>query len=114
MKYFILFFLLSIVVACSAQLGSTINFRGDWETGQLTGVGNWAGVESVRPNVSIQLVTDNVRQGKYAARFEVTTDDFIHFGERAEVSAIRNATGGIDRAENIPGNLKLSIVDLCL
>lgn len=97
-------FVILVETSFSQELGSTINFRGDWEAG-LYGPGNWAGLEWQRPNISIHLVTDPVRQGKYAARFEVTPDDYINSGERAEASGMKNATGATDRSENVAGKI---------
>ncbi len=112
MNYFALLIFAIVIFGCNAQeLGSTISFRGDWENG-ITGVGNWAGKECARPNASCQLITEPVRQGKYAARFEVTENDYIGVGERAEVNSIINATGAIDHAENIPGKLHNNLLDL--
>ena len=102
---FLLIFFAIFSCVTTQELGSTINARGNWENG-ITGADSWLGTEWARPNVSIQLVTSPVRQGKYAARFEVTTADYINSGERAEVSGLRNATGSVDRKENVPGNKK--------
>jgi hypothetical protein len=101
---FLLIFFAIFGCVTTQELGSTINARGNWENG-ITGTDSWLGIEWARPNVSIQLVTAPVRQGKYAARFEVTPADYINSGERAEVSGLRNATGSVDRRENVPGSV---------
>jgi hypothetical protein len=70
-----------------------VSFRGDWETA-ITGPGTWKNRQTVRPD-SIERVTDIVRQGAYAARFEVRPgDDPIHSsGERAEVLGMVDPDG---------------------
>lgn len=66
---------------------SGISFRGDWEDGLITGPGSWVSARLMAPD-RFQLVTDVVRQGKYAVRVEVRPgDDPIgSSGERAEAA----------------------------
>lgn len=57
-------------------------FVGDFERGDLSG---WLVREAARDD-SIQIVTDPIRRGRYAARFTVRPGDFVSKGNRAEVS----------------------------
>ncbi len=70
------------VAAASLEIPGRVLARGDFETGDL---GQWAGVARVRPG-SVRLVRDPVREGRYAARFEVRSgDNPIGFGDRAQI-----------------------------
>lgn len=62
--------------------GSTL-FRGDWETGDTS---QWADCQT-RHRGGVALTTQVRRQGRRAARFEVTDSDFDGFGERSECQA---------------------------
>ena len=64
-----------------SPVGGLTSFRGDWETGDTS---QW-GVKCVAKD-RLQIVTDPVRQGRYAARFEVRPGDKPSTsGERCEV-----------------------------
>lgn len=80
---------LSLILAAD-----TVSFSSDWESGQLKGPGNWRSTQIMAPD-RFQLVTDIVRQGRYAARVEVRPgDDPINSsGERAEVSTMSDRDG---------------------
>jgi Polysaccharide lyase len=65
--------------------------QGDFETGDL---GQWSGVARVRAR-SITVVRSPVRQGRYAARFEVRRgDNPIGYGDRAQIQIGTNETEG--------------------
>jgi hypothetical protein len=69
-------------------------YRGDWETGDMS---QWDGVQAVADD-RIQIVTDPVDQGEYAARFEVRDgDNPIGFGDRAEVQIGSGESEGDER-----------------
>ncbi|HEY6564673.1 MAG TPA: heparin lyase I family protein, partial [Pirellulaceae bacterium] len=50
-------------------------------------------------------MSDIVRQGSYAARFEVRAGDHAASGERSELSNFLDAEGNPDYSENIPGRV---------
>jgi len=65
--------------------------RGDFETGNLD---QWSGAARVRAS-SIRVVRRPVRQGHFAARFEVRRgDNPIGFGDRAQIQIGTNETEG--------------------
>ncbi|HMN97916.1 MAG TPA: polysaccharide lyase [Miltoncostaeaceae bacterium] len=65
----------------ASPIGGLTSFRGDWETGDAS---QW-GVDCVASD-RLQIVTSPVRQGRYAARFEVRPGDKpSSAGERCEV-----------------------------
>ncbi len=67
-------------------------FVDDFESGDLA---RWSVRESARPD-SIQVVTDPVRRGRFAAKFTVRPGDFISNGNRAELSwDNRDAPGSV-------------------
>ena len=69
-------------------------FRGDFETG---GLGQWGGLQRVATD-RITVVRSPVRQGSYAARFEVRNgDNPIGYGDRAEVQALTGESEGDER-----------------
>lgn len=72
-----------------------VTFRGDWERG-ITGPGNWTTAQLVDPG-RLQRVTGPVRQGQYAARFEVRSGDRWRTtsGERAEVANMSREDGSL-------------------
>ena len=64
---------------------------GDFETGGLT---QWSVAARARPS-SIRVVTSPVREGRYAARFEVRRgDNPIGFGDRAQIQINTNEREG--------------------
>jgi hypothetical protein len=75
----------------SLELPGSVVVRGDFETGDLR---QWSGTASVGPR-SIRVVRSPVRQGRYAARFEVHRgDNPIGFGDRAQVQIGTNEREG--------------------
>lgn len=75
-------------------LPGTPVFRGDFETG---GLNQWGGLQRVATD-RISVVRSPVRQGSFAARFEVRNgDNPIGFGDRAEVQSSTGESEGDDR-----------------
>jgi hypothetical protein len=75
----------------SLELPGSVVLRGDFETGDL---GQWSGVARVDSR-SIRVVRSPVRQGRYAARFEVRRgDNPIGFGDRAQIQIATNEREG--------------------
>lgn len=72
---------LVLCVAGRAEGAEVASFTGDFESGDLS---QWAGKEAARDD-SIQIVTDPVRSGRYAARFTVRAGERVSNGNRAEV-----------------------------
>lgn len=105
-----------LTIGCTqpAGLGSTIDFKGDWDSNPqlFFGRNNWASGDSVRPNISIRFEDKIVRQGNFSARFKVSPLDVIHGGERSEVVSIRLANASIDISENFPGMVKIFLCNL--
>jgi hypothetical protein len=68
-------------------------WRGDYETGNFS---QWTTLQGPRHNATI--VTDLVRQGRYAARFRVGPDDKLSgsSGERSEVYASTGESAGTE------------------
>ena len=80
--------------AADAPLPGKTIFRGDFETGSIS---QWAGFQRVADD-RISVVRSPVRQGSYAARFEVRNgDNPIGFGDRAEVQSSTHEAEGQDR-----------------
>lgn len=75
-------------------LPGTPIFRGDFETG---GLSQWSGLQRVASD-RITVVRSPVRQGSFAARFEVRNgDNPIGFGDRAEVQSSTGESEGAER-----------------
>jgi hypothetical protein len=67
---------------------------GDYNTGSLS---QWSGSQKSQP-YSLTVQSDDVREGGYAARFEVRNgDNPIGYGDRAEVQASTGESEGKDR-----------------
>ena len=76
--------------SATAIPGHTV-VRGDFETGNLN---QWSGIARVRTS-SVRLVRRPVRQGRYAARFEVRDgDNPIGYGDRAQIQIGTNEREG--------------------
>jgi hypothetical protein len=68
--------------------------RADFESGDLSA---WNGIQRVADD-RIRVVSDQVKQGRYAARFEVRNgDNPIGFGDRAEVQVSTGESEGDER-----------------
>ncbi len=84
-SYFLLCFALTVAMACGAQSDQSArpaaSFTGDFETGDIS---QWEGSEAARAD-SIQIVTDPVRRGRYAAKFTVRAGERVSNGNRAEI-----------------------------
>ena len=81
MKFLFAFVFLSLVSSAGrAQRAEVGRFTGDFERGDLS---NWSR-ESARAD-SIQVVTDPVRSGRYAAKFTVRAGESVNNGNRAEL-----------------------------
>lgn len=78
----------------TTQLPGREILRADWETGDTSQFSSVQTVSSDR----IRPVTNPVRQGRYAGRFEVRPgDDPLGYGDRAEVSISTRETEGDER-----------------
>jgi hypothetical protein len=65
-----------------SPIGGLTPFRGDWETGDAS---QWYGLKCADVSRQFRIVTSPVRQGRYAARFEVAPGDKpSSTGERCE------------------------------
>jgi hypothetical protein len=90
------------VLAFMPSLGrSTVAWRGDFETGTLT---QWDNGVQAKDASRVAVVSAPLRQGKYAARFEVRPGDNnvagSGTGERAEVLAKASTTDGVEGHES--------------
>jgi hypothetical protein len=77
---------IAVLPAASTTVKQTADdWVGDFDTGDFS---QWTGIQRVAPD-RIRLVTSPVRDGRYAARFEVRSGDFSvgPTGERAELYA---------------------------
>ena len=82
-RYIPLFFLLAAPAhAQDIPTPPVAAFTGDFERGDLSG---WDVREAARDD-SIQIVTDPVHRGRYAAKFTVREGDFVSNGNRAELT----------------------------
>lgn len=70
------------IEANETQWQPITSFVGDFERGDWSG---WGVREAARED-SLQIVTDPVRGGRYAAQFTVRPGDYISNGNRAEIS----------------------------
>jgi hypothetical protein len=66
----------------SIQRPRVASFVGDFESGDLSA---WSHREAARPD-TIQIVTDTVRRGRYAAKFTVRPGERVSNGNRAELT----------------------------
>ncbi len=80
-SHFALVFLALILCAARANCDEIAPFVGDFESGDLS---QWASKEAARDD-SIQIVTDPVRSGNYAAKFTVRAGERVSNGNRAEI-----------------------------
>lgn len=103
LKELLPFVLLTLVVSLLVFLPlrgeSAITWRGDFETGNLS---QWAALQAKDPS-RVTIQSDVVRQGRYAARFEVRPGDNnvagSGSGERAHLYIGNSTTGGVDGQE---------------
>ncbi len=84
-----------------------VSFRGDWETGQLTGNGNWRAIQQDGLGGMTLLHDGGARQGIYYARVELgpATDSN---SQRSEVVDMTTATGGLIRENESSGTQQYS------
>ncbi|TMJ98180.1 MAG: hypothetical protein E6G67_01025 [Actinobacteria bacterium] len=81
----------SVTTGADASVtGTPLVWRGDFDTGDFS---QWSEIQALPGRVTI--VTNHVRQGKYAARFELRSGDQVtRRGERAEISKITDESAG--------------------